>query len=76
MKDPILKTKSHMTKNGYCWTLQIVGKVSHLIIRDNNLYLEEDSRSLESREYLIPINSKKDYKQIKKLFNHKNWRIR
>jgi hypothetical protein len=69
--DNKLISKSHYCLNGFIFTVQTIGDISHLIIQDRNLYPDGDSRSEEywrSHELLIPINSKKDLKEIKKLF--------
>lgn len=66
-----LITKSHYCLNGYRFTVQKIDNISHLIIVDRNLYPDGDSRSEESwrsNGLLIPINSEKDLKEIKKLF--------
>lgn len=66
-----LITKTHHTLNGFVFTVQKIGNISHLIVEDRNLYPDGDSRSEEYwRLYglLIPINSEKDLKEIKKLF--------
>jgi hypothetical protein len=65
-------TKQHYTRNGYTWTVQrISDDVSHLIIRDGNLYPDNDSRSQENREWVFPINDEDDFNEIKKLFKKK-----
>lgn len=65
-------TKQHYTRNGYVWTVQTISEeVSHLIIRDSNLYPDNDSRSQENREWVFPINDEDDFNEIKKLFKKK-----
>ena len=69
MKDLI--TKEYCTKEGYIFTTQRIGDVCHLQIRDSKCYPESDIRYHEAwRSYglVIPINSKKDMKEILKLF--------
>lgn len=63
-----MKEKNHLTKTGFWFTVQNLGAVSHLIIRDSNLYPDEDSRSQRPSELLIPINDERDLKKIMKLF--------
>ena len=67
-----LKTKHIHTSSGFTITIQMIGdgdKVSHLEITDNTIYPDEDERSNEHwRRYglLIPINSKKKLKELRK----------
>lgn len=66
-----LITKTHYTLNGFVFSVQKIGDISHLTIQDRNLYPDGDSRSEEHwrlNELVIPINSEKDLKEIKKLF--------
>jgi hypothetical protein len=69
-----MKTKYYLTKSGFQITTQVVNdKINHFYIRDTNLYPDSDSRSEEwwrqsGNVVLIPINDKKDWKKIKKLF--------
>lgn len=42
-----LITKTHYTLNGFVFTVQKIGDISHLCIRDSNLYPDNDSRSEE-----------------------------
>ena len=67
-----LKTKSVHTISGFKITVQMMGdggKVSHLEIVDNKIYPDEDERSTERwrrHGLLIPINSKKKLKELRK----------
>lgn len=62
-------TNQHDTVSGYLYTFQkISDTVSHLIIKDSNLYPDSDSRSTQSREWIFPINNQTDINKIKKLF--------
>ena len=63
-----MKTATHLTKTGYWITVQSTGKVNHIIIRDSNLYPDNDERSKRPSETIVSINDKKDLKQIMKLF--------
>ena len=71
-----LKTVSVHTISGFTITIQMMGngdKVSHLEITDNKIYPDEDERSNEHwRRYglLIPINSKKKLKELRKALKH------
>lgn len=61
-------TKSIHTKSGYVITPQSINdKVNHIIIKDSNLYPDEDYRSQETREWIIPINNSKDMVEIGEL---------
>jgi hypothetical protein len=64
--------KRHYCKNGYNFSVQKIGDISHLIISDRNIYPDEDSRSDDywrlNGGLLIPINDKEDLKEISKLF--------
>ena len=70
-----METKTVRLKNGYEFTFQRISKrVSHLIINDYNCYPDNDERADEywrNQGLLIPINSDKDLKQIKKLLKWK-----
>lgn len=60
-----MKQELILTKSGYWITIQVMSKnISHIIIRDTNLYPDSDSRSEENREWLIPINDINDLKDI------------
>ena len=67
-----LKTKSVYTISGFTITVQMIGngnKVSHLEITDSRIYPDEDERSNERWRrdgLLIPINSKKKLKELRK----------
>ena len=67
-----LKTKSVYTISGFIITVQMIGngdKVSHLEITDSKIYPDEDERSNERWRrdgLLIPINSKKKLKELRK----------
>lgn len=63
--------KRHYCKNGYEFSTQQIGDISHLIIFDHNLYPDKDSRSEDYWRHnglMIPINNKEDLKSIGKLF--------
>jgi hypothetical protein len=66
------KTKSVYTVGGFTITVQILGdgdKLSHLEITDSKIYPDEDERSTEfwrRNGLLIPINSKKKLKELRK----------
>lgn len=57
--------KRMLLRNGYWVTVQVISKdINHIYIRDSNLYPDSDSRSVEKREWLIPIN---DIEKLKEL---------
>ena len=67
-----MKDRNHYCKNGYVFSVQQIGNMSHLIISDRNIYPDDDSRSNDywrlNGGLLIPINNKEDLKEISKLF--------
>ena len=71
-----LKTMSVHTISGFTITVQMMGngdKVSHLEITDNKIYPDEDERGSEHwrrNGLLIPINSKKKLKELRKALKH------
>ena len=71
-----LKTKHIHLSSGFTITIQMIGngdKVSHLEITDNKIYPDEDERSSEHwrrNGLLIPINSKKKLKELRKALKH------
>ena len=71
-----LKTKHIHLSSGFTITIQMMGngdKVSHLEITDNKIYPDEDERSSERwrrNGLLIPINSKKKLKELRKALKH------
>jgi hypothetical protein len=70
-----LITKEVYTKSGYIFTVQKVGKVSHLQIVDSNCYPDTDSRYHDywrRNGLVIPINDDENVEEISKLFKFKN----
>lgn len=67
-------TKSIYLDTGYEFTIQrMSNKVSHIIITDNKIYPDEDSRSEEywrKNGLLIPLNSDKNIKKLIKLLKN------
>lgn len=68
-----MKEKSIYLKSGYKIIIQKINdNINHIIIYDNNIYPDEDSRSKEhwrlNSGLLIPINNNEDLKELNKLF--------
>ena len=66
-----MQTQTYLLKNSYGITVQKIGETSHIIITDHNIYPDDDSRSQDDWRHnglLIPINNKKDFKKIYKMF--------
>ena len=62
-------SNQHYTRNGFTWTFQNISEeVNHIIIRDNNLYPDSDSRSKRQNERIFPINDQEDLIKLKELF--------
>jgi hypothetical protein len=62
-----MQTKTILTRSGYWITIQLLNKEwNSIFIRDSNLYPDSDSRSEETREWIIPINDIDDLKKIAK----------
>ena len=69
-----LSIKEHYCRNGYRLSVCQIGDISHISIRDSNIYPDSDSRSQDYwriNELIIPINDKNDLKEISKLFKLK-----
>ena len=69
-------TKSVYLNTGYEITFQrLSNKISHLVITDNKIYPDEDSRSEEvwrKQGLIIPLNSDENINKVLELLNGKD----
>lgn len=50
--------------NGHTIGIGLTGNVGYILITDNNLYPDNDSRSKRHNEFMIPLMTREDLKDL------------